>query len=458
MDWKRETGRDFNLNLTQTPENVGPGSYDISSERKTPRTSRVAFGSTTERNINLSKTEITPSPGAYEYTVSSSRSASSVFHSSTKRDIFSPSENPSPADYSLIKDWCPKKSAPIKAKIEKVHHDSPNFGQDVSGYIQEEDGTLRAVKKVRKDETYLAPGTYNPSEPTTSRTHQMKEPYRDFKFGNDSGTPGPGSYSPTERNTKMRSQIRARSYKTEAEPPLSGNLGHTEWAKDRRPTSNFSSKSKRDCFSGVSDTPAPTAYQHESMRRAKSSTGGFGQKSKRFEEINDTTPGPGQYEGKPVKWVHVVSGKNGTIRKRQRDVHEEDQTPGPGSYNISSKWGEKKRPSSSFGKSKRRTVASGDETPGPGAYEIDRSMCVRGMEIHCSRLDHGSMFATSSRDTPAPDSYGTVSSLSSRGYSIPRGDRFKGTTSDTPGPGSYEIGQKSLVKKSYNADYLHMKY
>ena len=455
MDWKRETGRDLTLSSSQTPESVGPGSYNIVQENKVPLIPGVAFGTTAMRDFSLSARDVTPAPGTYEVGPYSSRSSTAVFHSSSRRDVFPSNDNPSPADYSRLDDWTPKRNEFSKIRTDKYRPESPMVGQDVVGYVERGDGSLKAVKKFRKDETYLAPGTYSPQYDDISKPHSMKETYRSIRFDDGKGTPGPGSYSPKEVQTKMKSQIRPKTRTQEIQPPLSGELQHTPWKTETRPSSGFKSRSKREIFVDSQKTPSPTAYAQKEYKRPTSSVSGFGQRSLRFHDSPNDIPGPGQYEAKKVDWVPNKGTRQGTIRSKTRGPYDESSTPGPGSYNIATNLGSKKRPNSSFTRAKRKDLYDEQNNPGPGSYDIDRSLTISGLEIHGSRLDHGSIFSAVPRDNPAPNAYyQTYSSLSSRGCTIPRDDRFKVTGSDTPGPGSYNIGQSSMIRKSYHADYL----
>jgi hypothetical protein len=60
------------------------------------------------------------------------------------------------------------------------------------------------------------------------------------------------------------------------------------------------------------------------------------------------------------------------------------------------------------------------------------------------------------RDNPAPDAYQEIQDAAGRGRTIPRKSRF-GDDKDEglPAPGTYNIGHASLLKKSYNVDFLH---
>ena len=459
MDWKRETGRDLSLSNPQTPETVGPGSYNIVQDNQIPRIPGVAFGTKSMRDFSFSARDITPAPGDYEAGPYTSRAPSAVFHSSAKRDVFPSNDNPSPADYSRLDDWAPQKNQFYKTKNERYRPESPMVGQDVVGYYELEDGSLKAVKKFRKDATYIAPGTYSPELSDTSRSHSMKETYRNIRFDDGKGTPGPGSYSPVDSKTKLKASIRPKTRNQEVEPPLSGEIYHTAWSTDKRPSSDFKSRTKREIFVDTQGTPAPNSYTQKEYKRPVSSVSGFGQRSMRFHDHPNENPGPGKYEAKHVDWVADKKTKHGTIRSKTRGINDDFNTPGPGSYNIATNLGPRNRPTSSFTRAKRKGLYDEQGNPGPGAYDIDRSFEVRGLEIHGSRLDHGSIFSAVPRDNPAPNAYHqSLSSLSSRGCTISRADRFKDTIQDTPGPGSYNIGQSSMIRKSYHADYLRKNY
>lgn len=458
MNWRRETGRDFSLYSKTTPDNIGPGTYDIEFPDVIKSSRRVAFGSGLERQTYSEKREETPDPGVYSASYIDSRIGySSGFKSNSERKIFEIPNNPSPADYGKLEDWSVKRKNTI-VKTEKLRPDSPMVGQDILGYEYKEDGKLRPVKKQFNGPSYIGPGSYTPryDNKYSTRYHSMKEPFRDILQLTNSDTPGPGSYNPMSLTSARKSKISSRYAHWKINESLSGDIGPQEWvpAGRKRPTSSFQSQSARDIFADKRGNPSPDLYQRytDPVRRPESQIHtGFGQRSDRFRSLKSDAPGPGSYEAKPVKWL---SGSGKINNKGNfKSFNAANNYPGPGSYNLDNTWGpHDNKPSSAFATS-RRTVHK-DSTPGPGSYNIGGTLGKKGgTEILGNSLDHGSFLRSAQMSNPSPDSYQDVRLLLNKGVTISKLDRFKETINNTPGPGSYNVGASSLIKKSYNVDY-----
>jgi hypothetical protein len=216
----------------------------------------------------------------------------------------------------------------------------------------------------------------------------------------------------------------------------------------------FRSKSDRQIFNEAHDAPPPTAYQRGRGRDVAPSRAAFGHGSPRFERARrDETPGPGCYEAKPAAWgKSVTTGGNRAVNKWEPG----NDVPGPGSYDPDRRRRGEVRPTSAFASGARRgsQVQSG---PGPGSYDVAPRRGAGGQAIHAGRLPHFADFMHDPfRDNPAPDAYQEIQDTAGRGRTIPRKSRFGGETDEgVPAPGTYEVVHRSLVKKSYNVDFLH---
>ena len=278
----------------------------------------------------------------------------------------------------------------------------------------------------------------------------------DFQFDGPRDVPGPGAYSPELKTTRLAPMIQGKYESKPPEPPLSGELKHTSWAPPKRPTSEFKSRSKRisafDSDNAMTISPAPTSYQktERSTLNIKPKTiGNFGSRANRFHDLEEDGPGPGVYESKPVEWVS--SQRTCRIHTKTRQPKRDMNTPGPGTYNIAPKWESRiDRPKSSFGSARRLEWTDRQDTPGPGSYYLDRSMQVHGIKMRGVRADYNSIFNIPTRDNPAPGTYHSPSTLSARGFTISRQERFRENVDDTPGPGSYDVTAGPFIKKTYH--------
>jgi hypothetical protein len=251
-------------------------------------------------------------------------------------------------------------------------------------------------------------------------------------------------------------RIKEKTGREVIERTKGGEIGPETWApKSKRASSAmFRSKTDREIFP-TTDTPAPNAYQHERKRRTEPLRAAFGQGSPRWEKNREMeTPGPGQYEGKPVKWAKG-SAESSARRAVDKNI-EENGIPGPGSYEVEHKR-EKERASSAFASGTKRGKKI-PKTPGPADYNVKTKAEVIGATIHASRFEKsGSFMDVPTRETPAPDAYQKIPEMVGKGRSMSRTARFDERKRDTgPGPTSYEVPHGSLLIRSHNIDFAHI--
>lgn len=476
MNWNRATARDFSFGGNRTPENVGPGSYNISGGIQTPRSQSACFKSADfhSRDIFSNTSIVTPAPCDYQQPAQSSRlSCSSNFKSRSKRELYNLPQNPGPCEHSEIKNWgkSSKKhgsSMPI-SKLNRARPISGNVGQDVLGYEINEDGSVaNAVKKYFHGDDWVGPGSYSPQNPnsTSPRVHSLRECYRNGNLWGKSDTnPGPGQYTPDNPDQRYMRKISQKYESDKVIPPKSDGLSHENWCStSKRPESSiFKSKSNRDLYSKYDMTPSPAAYNVPSdeglIEHSYQGHSAFGQRSPRFENQKFEGPGPGQYDGKTVKW-----GKKGNslVRRAVDKYDPSNGVPGPGSYRPTQDDAfnlRDSRPSSSFASQSKRGWDDSNENPGPGSYNVrPRSSSVNKNKntIRASRFKETNNFMYNPyQDNPSPADYQQIESPYSRrrGRSISRSDRFDYRQNDNPGPGSYEIVHSSFIKKSNHIDF-----
>lgn len=476
MNWNRATSRDFSFGGSRTPENVGPGTYNISGGIQTSRSQSACFksGNYNNRDIFSVSSIVTPAPCDYQQTIQQTRlSSTSGFKSRTKRELYNISENPGPCEHSTINSWgnpTKRHSKAIPAtKLNRERPISGNVGQDILGYEINDDGTVsHAVKKFVHGSEWIGPGSYSPENPgtTSPRYHSLRECFRNENLWgqNDTNYPGPGSYSPDNPDQRYMRKISSKYGKDKIEPPKSDGLSPKDWSKNSKRTesSTFKSKTSRKIYESGDETPSPATYnlQNDSINITyNQSASAFGQKSPRFDSQKVEGPGPGQYEGKTVKW-----GKKGNslVRRAVDKYDPSNDVPGPGFYrpqNVGFDTTKDKRPTSSFASQSKRGWDDSNENPGPGSYNLRKraaSVNRNKNTIHASRFKETNNFMYNPyQENPSPVDYQRIESplAKKRGRSISRSDRFDYRQNDNPGPGSYEIVHSSFIKKSSHVDF-----
>lgn len=476
MSWSRATSRDFSFGGNRTPENVGPGSYNISNGIQTPRSQSACFKSADyhSRDIYSTTSIITPAPCDYVQTIQSARlSSTSTFKSRSKRELYNPTQNPGPCEHSEIKNWGSDgkrhSSSMSISKLNRARPISGNVGQDVLGYEINEDGNVvNAVKKLFHGQDWVGPGSYSPEDPsaTSPRIHSLRECYRKNKLWEQNDNPGPGQYSPDNPDQRYMRKISQKYESEKIISPKSEGLSPIDWStgSSRPESSIFKSKTARKLYEQTDVTPSPVAYQSSSSNTRKKvrSSSAFGQRSARFDSQRVEGPGPGQYEAKSVEW-----GKKGNslVRRAVDKYNPGNDVPGPGTYRPVQDdvfYRKDNRPTSNFASQSKRGWDDSNANPGPGSYNLrpkSGKVNYNKNTIRASRFKETNNFMYNPyQDNPSPADYQQIESplKKRRGRSISRSDRFDYRQNDNPGPGSYEIVHSSFIKKSCHADFRGM--
>ncbi|OHS93544.1 hypothetical protein TRFO_11762 [Tritrichomonas foetus] len=468
MSWRKNSARNFQFDRPSTPYNVGPGSYEIEIDtpRKEKRAPSAAFKNREKRTTPFDrKRNTTPAPGKYDPAESDKTiKITSSFKTSSKRRVFDPTDNPSPADHSNLLEWVPKKAKPLPEKIVNRPY-SQYVGQDISGFDILADGSLRPKKNKRKDERWLGPGSYNPEMQFGVVGHSMKGPYRNLDLASKEGVPGPGSYDTRDKQfhrpstpTRPQSIGRARTAFSEfnKEAPKGGELKHQPWNKDEfsKSSAMFKSKSKREIFVVTEKTPSPTNYQNTERKRISAGKAAFGQRTPRFVDERNDVPGPGAYEAEDCMWITSTTPTG----RHAHDVYRPGNgVPGPGSYEAPTIWKQiPEKHTSVFASVVPRDQAQKYPTPGPGAYTVETPRSTSKISIHASRTNKANnFFDIPTKYNPAPDSYNVGAAKLVKGRTISHDHRFADESKNTtPGPGTYKITHGSLIKKSFNSDLI----
>jgi hypothetical protein len=458
MSWKRNSNRNFKVESGATPEKVGPGTYESDQFPQSVCSPSACFRSRDARDFAFTVHSFnTPAPGAYDQGSQSSRLAkTSPFRTDARRDVFAAqTSNPGPAAYSTMRDWSPKATPRGPHVPSRTRAVSGNVGQAI-GYEISTTGEIRPVKQIVHGSDWVGPGSYSADAAGSGRVHSLDDSYRDCLRATDHQVPGPGAYTVSLPTSRYPTRIKRKTARDRIDPPQGCERPHDCWAPKtkRADSSMFKSKSERQIFSEPHDGPPPTAYQRGHGREVTPSRTAFGHGSPRFEKARrDATPGPGDYEAKPAAWAKsLTTGGNRAVDKWDTG----DDVPGPGSYDPDRDGLNEVRPTSAFASGTRRgsQVQAG---PGPGSYNVAPRTGGGKQAIHAGRLPHFADFMHDPfHDNPAPDAYQEIPDAAGRGRTIPRTPRFGGGKDEgLPGPGTYGIGHRSFVKKSYNVDFLH---
>lgn len=179
--------------------------------------------------------------------------------------------------------------------------------------------------------------------------------------------------------------------------------------------------------------PAPGSYEPKLNSSAKSPV--FGTDKRRPLSANTIAPGPGTYE---IPSMIKEGPQFSMTSKNFKSIN--NTNPGPGQYNhTASDLYVEKAPAFSYGKSSREPLAKADSMPGPGAYTATLRepgpKCVFGTDRRSKEKKH---------TNPGPGAYTLASSLDRRAYSM-LGKHNPRSHSETPGPGAYNPSQQLSV-------------
>jgi hypothetical protein len=399
----------------------------------------------------------TPGPGEYEPKhLPYPPNIRSIFASRTPRDIYRPPVDtaPPPTAYAHLADWTPEPPPPPPPPAgPDIRATSGFIGQNILGYHQDiETGDWLPIQRYLRDTEDIGPGSYDPRilERGNPAVSMEMAANRDL-YGCPPENPGPGAYSPMIQDLRIPPEI---GRKIETKPAMSTRTIHTGprvWSSLANETNAvFKNKAERPLFPRIDPTPDPGHYDPQlPLSHKAGDLSEFGVHARLEDRVPDEVPGPGSYE-LPGRWIK--SGKP-TVRKAIDRERISKSVPGPGSYDPVTKV--ETRPNSMFVSRSSRTEKVGTIAPGPGNYnptDMD-SFGTMDRRIHSSRFEsHGDWIQMSLITTPAPDSYQEIATEPGIGKTIPKSPRFPPVKINrVPGPGAYEVGHASFLRKSYNS-------
>lgn len=463
MIYSLTTDRNFTNVIRNTPEELGPGSYDIAPKMGNKKKMKAPFGSRQDRNLFPKPNLEQPSPGEYEAKpLGSSIVVSSVFQSETKRKIFPINNTPSPADYGQVESWGRPKTSSRQIhhkRLKTLRPHSGFVGQDVECFTTNQNGAWVPIKKEKRGEEYIGPGSYTPIEFPTKYRKSMDSNSKREIFVNTENVPDPCLYSPMKRSDKYPVAIRelSRSAPIDTGEPAFINL--KPWAvQQEESSSSFRNREKRKLFPDPEHTPSPVTYNHQDKSYFPPGHSFGVRMERKFFDSNTDSPGPGAYDENSIKWIKSTSGT--TPRAvHQVDYAESLRTPGPGSYIKLPKWKKTKRPSSVFQSRSKRSSEIKEITPSGADYNpkiTDKGRAVPPL-IHESRFEKvGDWIENAKVETPSPDLYQNVEFGPGKGLTIPYKYRDDDSDNKVPGPGAYNVVHASMKVKSFNSAIRNM--
>ncbi|EAY02895.1 hypothetical protein TVAG_168970 [Trichomonas vaginalis G3] len=462
MTWSQSAFRKISLESRTTPVNVGPGSYNTSTNFSKIRTVRK-ISQPQSRDFYNRPDLVTPGPGAYniEPTTTQSRPVSSFFKSRVRRDVYSvDSTNPSPAEYSRQQEWGKKQTI-----YSQVHHPRQRKYQphipDNANYLDEQ-GRLVRRNAPKRTEADIGPGTYETATQSQIRPSTINASKRNHNIfmTKRANTPAPAQYSPADVNYKIPIKIKGENKSNSKTPEINQSIGLYFTTKIPRSQSPiFRTKVARDSYTSLSDTPGPGAYtinQEPQHTLQKTDLGErevvFGSTSVRFDNPSTDVPGPGAYTPQNIK--PKSRGPASVLQNRapNKELFPGQEGPSPGDYNIPDPNKQKPQKSPAFQSKEIRMGSDSNDVPGPGEYDLDFPVEERETRIFATRYDNtGDWIKTTMTDAPSPEGYTINRDMKGPRYSISRSDRFRKNSKKTGlGPGQYNL-DTPFLKQSFNS-------
>lgn len=471
------------LNYSETPENVGPGTYDPNAKRTRLRSAisqEIPFGSTTRRELFNLPDNVDIGPGCYEpqFVVKGS-APKRDFALGSKREYFVDTEKtPSPADYSQLNQWIkPKPTEPsqwihptrIRSAADDSRRDLPTGLGDQSVNRDADVSESNFGRKVEKQETdlFIRPRNYR-----SSLTPQASPGSRCADFGRSrapqrepvvyNGIPGPASYE-TGVEIVVKKGKSPAFFPTSKDPLWTGEvnknetmISHVPWCDVAQEKRAFGSGAKREIAFFNPQTPGVGQYETTTGIKVKpGQRNGFG--SSKIETRSDT-PGPGFYnvnrsESRAQSTRRAASSTaQGPARG---ELFEIPDTPAPGQYDYTISDTIRRRETLRRGspafkdKSKRSDINSTAVSPGP-AYNTRPKSQAKNTIGKANRFTEDFYAGVKISTDPSPDLYNTARDGQIKGGFIGKNAHVDREGEDTPGPGKYRNIRQDMTKPSYN--------
>ncbi|XP_075057610.1 sperm-tail PG-rich repeat-containing protein 2 [Mixophyes fleayi] len=491
--------RSLAVTLGSTQENVGPGSYDLISDKLLKPGGYAPFLSVAKRDFAFNDPQtksIAPGPGQYDiFNLKEKVKGGQTIQNREKRFPESNSSLPGPGAYNLqigihmdeTKKTSSKSQKRVQSQVKKQQKTGapsiPVPGQ-AFGYEESEDGSLVRQLPPPMDNT-LGPAYYQPLNKETSATIK----YRGVHFGKYSGkrtefqnldVPGPGEYEIDQESALHYENVNSKKEDKKKYEPFIPRYHEVILLQEEKKgvpgpgkyniTRQFDVE---DRLTKSADIPRPP----------------FLSLSKRFLPVKSFTPAPGTYNEQRTafeslkKISSMTQTPFGHTAVRFTKDSRLQRTPGPGYYDLFSygvasdsfKKANQECSKGGFGSSAARALSISNKdavwTPGPAYYVVkdktEEPYKHQTMSVFSSGTQRLST-QIGAKDSPPPGSYNVCESyekLHSKGrYGPPRTIQAKRKQAcfmnvvprdfilqndyQVPGPGAYNLVLKPVIQTS----------
>ncbi|KAM3937954.1 sperm-tail PG-rich repeat-containing protein 2 [Leptodactylus fuscus] len=443
--------RSLVVTLGSTQDNVGPGSYDLISDKIHKPAGYAPFLSTASRDFAFNAPQTVsaaPGPGHYEIFILKEKvKGGQTIQNKEKRFQEFVSSVPGPGAYDLQLgmdiDGAPRASPKPQKKAKSHLKKQQNAGApsipipgQAFGYEETADGSLVRQSPPITDNT-LGPAFYHPTNADTYATqkyrgvHFAKYSGKRTEFENHDG-PGPGEYDIDQESALHYENVNSKKEDKKKYEPFVPRYHEVivlqEEKKGVPGPGKYEIKSHFDTSNRLTksaDVPHPPFLSH----------------SKRFLPLKSITPAPGTYNEQRTalealkKTSSMAQTPFGQTSIRFTQGSRMQKTPGPGSYNVFSygianeslkKANQESLTRAAFGSSASRALYISNRdavwTPGPGHYvvkdRLEEPYKQQKSYVFSSGTERLSIPITA-KDIPPPGSY-NVSESYEKLYGKPR--------------------------------------
>ncbi|XP_056423151.1 sperm-tail PG-rich repeat-containing protein 2 isoform X2 [Hyla sarda] len=443
--------RSLVVTVGSTQENVGPGSYEVYSDKMHKPAGYAPFLSVASRDFTFNAPQTisaAPGPGHYDiFNVKEKVKGGQTIQNKEKRFQESVSSTPGPGAYDPqlgmdidgTKRSSPKPQKRAKSNVKKLPNASapsiPTPGQ-AFGYEEIADGSLVRQNPAAMDNT-LGPAFYHP---TNAEAYATKK-YRGVHFGKYSGKrtefenldgPGPGEYDIDQESALHYENVNSKKEDKKKYEPFIPRYHEVIVLQEEK---------KGVPGPGKYEIPRHFDVSNRLTKSADVPKPPFLSQSKRFLPVKSITPAPGAYNEQRTalealkKTSSMTQSPFGQTAVRFTQVSRMEKTPGPGSYNIFSygiandslkKANQEGLTKAAFGSSSSRALYISNKdavwTPGPSHYVVKDRIEEPYKHKKSSVFSSGTERLTTqitAKDIPPPGSY-NVSESYEKLYGKPR--------------------------------------